>query len=86
MIDDAEREAVQAPLKAILAGPEMSTGLGAGTPGQIADRFAAFLEPGLVDRVVLMLPTGDMTLDDARRSLDLFVEQVQPQLELPRAA
>ncbi len=31
---------MQAPLKAIVAGLEMSIGLGAGTPGQIADRFA----------------------------------------------
>lgn len=86
VIDEAEREEVQAPLGHIVAGLEMSIGLGAGTPGQIADRFAGFLEPGMVDRVVLMLPTGDMTLAEARRSLDLFVEEVKPRLELQPAA
>jgi len=86
VIDEAEREAVRAPLKLIVAGLEMSIGLGAGTPDQIAERFAGLLEPGLIDRVVLMLPAGDMTLDDARRSLDLFVEHVQPQLEMQPAA
>jgi alkanesulfonate monooxygenase SsuD/methylene tetrahydromethanopterin reductase-like flavin-dependent oxidoreductase (luciferase family) len=86
VIDDAEREQVQAPLKHIVAGLEASIALGAGTPAQIAERFAGLLEPGLVDRVVLMLPAGDMTLDDARRSLDLFVEAVKPQLEMGQAA
>jgi alkanesulfonate monooxygenase SsuD/methylene tetrahydromethanopterin reductase-like flavin-dependent oxidoreductase (luciferase family) len=86
VIDEAEREEVLAPLKFIQAGLEMSLGLGAGTPNQIAERFAGMLEPGLIDRVVLMMPTGDMTLDETRRSLDLFVERVQPQLGSPAAA
>ena len=86
VIDEAERAAVHAPLQHIVASLERSIGLGAGTPDKIAERFAALLEPGLIDRVVLMLPAGDMTLDDARRSLDLFVEHVQPQLEMQPAA
>jgi alkanesulfonate monooxygenase SsuD/methylene tetrahydromethanopterin reductase-like flavin-dependent oxidoreductase (luciferase family) len=86
VISADERAEVMAPLRTILAGLEMSIGLGAGTPAQITERFAGFLSSGMVDRVVLMLPTGDMTLDEARRSLDLFVEHVKPQLELQRAA
>ena len=86
VIDEAERAEVMAPLQHILAGLEMSIGLGAGTPAQITERFAGFLSSGMVDRVVLMLPTGDMTLDEARRSLDLFVERVKPQLEMQAAA
>ncbi|MBB3083989.1 LLM class flavin-dependent oxidoreductase [Geodermatophilus sabuli] len=86
VITDDERDAVMAPLQAILAGLEMSIGLGAGTPAQITERFTGFLASGMVDRVVLMLPTGDMTLAEARRSLDLFVSEVQPQLELASVA
>jgi alkanesulfonate monooxygenase SsuD/methylene tetrahydromethanopterin reductase-like flavin-dependent oxidoreductase (luciferase family) len=86
VITDDERDEVMAPLRGILAGLEMSIGLGAGTPAQITERFAGFLEGGMVDRVVLMLPTGDMTLDEARRSLDLFISEVKPELDLVTAA
>ena len=32
-----------------------------------------------------MIPTGDMTMDEAKRTLDLFVTEVKPQLELQPA-
>ena len=54
---------------------------GAGTAKQITERFAGILEPGLTDYIVLQLPTGDMTLDEAKRTVDIFASQVKPQLE-----
>ena len=54
---------------------------GAGTVDQIAERFAGILEPGLTDYIVLQLPTGDMTLDEAKRTMDLFITEVKPRLE-----
>jgi hypothetical protein len=39
------------------------------------------LEDGLSDYICFMLPTGDMTLYEARRTLDLFVTEVKPQLD-----
>jgi hypothetical protein len=30
---------------------------------------------------VLQLPTGDMTLDEAKRTMELFITEVKPQLE-----
>jgi alkanesulfonate monooxygenase SsuD/methylene tetrahydromethanopterin reductase-like flavin-dependent oxidoreductase (luciferase family) len=69
------------PLRAILAHVEESVAAGSGTVEQIAERFAAMLEPGLIEHVDLQLPTGDMTFDEARRSFELFAAEVKPQLE-----
>ena len=41
-------------------------------PEQIAERFAGMLEPGYVDHIALQVPTGDMTYDEARRTVELF--------------
>jgi hypothetical protein len=60
---------------------EPAINVGAGTTGQIAERLAGLLEDGLSDYVCFMLPTGDMTLYEARRTLDLFITEVKPQLE-----
>jgi alkanesulfonate monooxygenase SsuD/methylene tetrahydromethanopterin reductase-like flavin-dependent oxidoreductase (luciferase family) len=54
---------------------------GAGTPGQIAERFAGILEPGLTDYLVLQIPCGDMTFEESLRTLELFATEVKPQLE-----
>ncbi|MDH4144156.1 MAG: LLM class flavin-dependent oxidoreductase [Acidimicrobiia bacterium] len=54
--------------------------VGAGTPEQVRDRLAAYLERGLSDYIVLQLPTGDMTFEESRRSLQLFVDEVAPAL------
>jgi hypothetical protein len=54
---------------------------GAGTAEQIKDRFAAVLAPGLTDYIVLQLPVGDMTLDEAKRTMDVFCSDVKPSLE-----
>jgi alkanesulfonate monooxygenase SsuD/methylene tetrahydromethanopterin reductase-like flavin-dependent oxidoreductase (luciferase family) len=54
---------------------------GSGTPGQIAERLSALLDDGMSDYICFMLPTGDMTLDETKRTLDLFTTEVKPQLE-----
>jgi len=81
ILSEEECEAAQAPLRAILAHIEDAIALGAGTADQIAERWAAFLEPGLVDYVALQLPAGDMTFDEAKHTLELFAAEVKPRLE-----
>jgi alkanesulfonate monooxygenase SsuD/methylene tetrahydromethanopterin reductase-like flavin-dependent oxidoreductase (luciferase family) len=76
-----ECDAALAPLRGILAHHEDAIAAGAGTTEQIAERFAAILEPGLIDYLVLQLPVGDMTFDEAKRTLELFISDVKPQLE-----
>jgi alkanesulfonate monooxygenase SsuD/methylene tetrahydromethanopterin reductase-like flavin-dependent oxidoreductase (luciferase family) len=82
---EEERHEAQATLRQIEAGLDLAIEAGAGTPSQIAERFARILEPGLIDHVVLMIPTGDMTMAEARRTLELFVTEVKPQLEMQPA-
>jgi alkanesulfonate monooxygenase SsuD/methylene tetrahydromethanopterin reductase-like flavin-dependent oxidoreductase (luciferase family) len=74
-------ETALGPLRAILAHVEEAIAAGAGTAEQITERFAALLEPGLIEYVALQLPTGDMTLDESKRTLELFASQVKPRLE-----
>ncbi|HEY7693599.1 MAG TPA: LLM class flavin-dependent oxidoreductase [Gaiellaceae bacterium] len=69
------------PLHAILAHVEDAIAAGSGTVEQIAERFAAILEPGLIEHIDLQLPTGDMTFEEARRTFELFASEVKPQLE-----
>jgi hypothetical protein len=81
VISEEEQQAALVPLRHIQEHLEAAIHLGAGTPAQIAERFAGMLEPGLIDMVVLQIPTGDMTIDETRRTLDLFVTEVKPQLD-----
>jgi alkanesulfonate monooxygenase SsuD/methylene tetrahydromethanopterin reductase-like flavin-dependent oxidoreductase (luciferase family) len=81
VISEEECHAAQGPLRAILASMEPAISFGAGTTGQIAERLAAVLEDGMSDYICFMLPTGDMSLYEARRTLDLFVTEVKPQLD-----
>ena len=53
----------------------------AGSPEQIRDRFAEILDAGRTDHIVLQIPTGDMTFDEAKRTMDLFCSDVKPELE-----
>jgi alkanesulfonate monooxygenase SsuD/methylene tetrahydromethanopterin reductase-like flavin-dependent oxidoreductase (luciferase family) len=76
-----ECEAAQGPLRTSIANMELAIQAGSGTPGQIAERLAGLLEDGRCDYICFMLPTGDMTLDEAKRTLDLFITEVKPQLE-----
>ena len=36
----------------------------------------------MTDYIVLQIPTGDMTLDEAKRTIDLFATKVKPDLEM----
>ena len=81
VLSEAECETAIAPLEAILAHIEEAVTFGAGVPGQIVERFAAMLETGLVDHIALQVPTGDMTYDEARRTVELFAAEVKPVLE-----
>jgi alkanesulfonate monooxygenase SsuD/methylene tetrahydromethanopterin reductase-like flavin-dependent oxidoreductase (luciferase family) len=77
-------DAALGPLRRIISHLDGAIAAGAGTPSQIRDRFAAILDTGLTDHIVLQIPTGDMTMDEARRTMDLFCAEVKP--ELDRAA
>ena len=73
--------AAQGSLRAIHANMEVAIEFGAGTPGQIAERVAGLLDDGMADYICFMTPAGDMTFAEAQRTLDLFITEVQPQLE-----
>jgi len=75
-------DAAIGPLRKILGHIDEAIQFGAGTAEQIRDRFAAILGEGLTDYLVLQIPTGDMTLDEAKRTLDIFATKVKPDLEL----
>jgi alkanesulfonate monooxygenase SsuD/methylene tetrahydromethanopterin reductase-like flavin-dependent oxidoreductase (luciferase family) len=81
ILPEDECDAALGPLRNIMAHIEDAINAGAGTAEQITERFAGILEPGLTDYIVLQLPTGDMTLDEAKRTVDIFASEVKPQLE-----
>ncbi|HEY1365923.1 MAG TPA: LLM class flavin-dependent oxidoreductase [Gaiellaceae bacterium] len=86
VVSPEEAEAALKPLRFILSQRDAVIAAGAGTPGQVAERLAALLEPGLIDYLVLQLPTGDMTFEEATRTLELFITEVKPQLEAHASA
>jgi alkanesulfonate monooxygenase SsuD/methylene tetrahydromethanopterin reductase-like flavin-dependent oxidoreductase (luciferase family) len=73
-------DAALGPLRRITSHIDQAIAAGAGTPSQIRDRFGAILSSGLSDYIVLQTPTGDMTFDEAKRTMDLFCSEVQPEL------
>jgi alkanesulfonate monooxygenase SsuD/methylene tetrahydromethanopterin reductase-like flavin-dependent oxidoreductase (luciferase family) len=81
VVSAEEGEAALRPLKFILSQRDAVIAAGAGTAEQVTERLAAFLKQGLADYLVLQLPTGDMTFEEARRTLELFITEVKPQLE-----
>jgi hypothetical protein len=81
VLPEDECDAALGPLRSILSHIEDAINAGAGTADQITERFAGILEPGLIDYIALQLPTGDMTFDEAKRTVDLFATEVKPQLE-----
>jgi alkanesulfonate monooxygenase SsuD/methylene tetrahydromethanopterin reductase-like flavin-dependent oxidoreductase (luciferase family) len=83
VLSPEECEAAQGPLRAIIANMDVAVEFGAGTPERIAERMAMLLEDGMADYICLMFPAGDMTIDESRRTLELFVTEVQPELQQP---
>ena len=81
VVSEEECDAALGPLRGIVAHMEDAIRFGAGTAEQIKDRFATILAPGLTDYIVLQLPVGDMTLDEAKRTMDVFCSDVKPALE-----
>ncbi len=81
VVSPDESHAAQGTLRAIIANMDVAIQFGAGTPDQIAERVAMLLGDGMCDYICFMFPAGDMTFDESRRTLDLFVTEVQPQLE-----
>jgi len=75
-------DAAIGPLRKILGSIDQAIQFGAGTAEQIRDRFAAILAEGLTDYIVLQIPTGDMSFEEAKRTLDIFCTKVKPDLEL----
>ena len=81
VLPEAECEAALGPLNGILSHIEDAI---SSAPARRADHRAVrrrSSSPGLTDYIVLQLPTGDMTFDEAKRTVELFVAEVKPQLE-----
>ena len=85
-LDEAEAEAAlnpQARAAFALLGPDGDALLpqftaGSGTPAQVTARIEQYVVDGRCDYLVLQLPTGDMTLEEAKGSLRLFIDEVMP--------
>lgn len=81
VLGEEAADAALNPLRRILSHIDAAIEAGAGTAEQITERFAAILEQGLTDYLVLQTPTGDMTLDEARRTIEIFCADVKPALD-----
>jgi alkanesulfonate monooxygenase SsuD/methylene tetrahydromethanopterin reductase-like flavin-dependent oxidoreductase (luciferase family) len=81
VLGEEAADAALGPLRRILSHIDGAIEAGAGTPAQITDRFGAILADGRVDHVVLQIPTGDMTMGEARTTMDLFCSEVKPVLD-----
>jgi alkanesulfonate monooxygenase SsuD/methylene tetrahydromethanopterin reductase-like flavin-dependent oxidoreductase (luciferase family) len=49
-----------------------------GTPAQVRARIEQYIADGRCDYLVLQLPTGDITMEEARASIQLFIDEVMP--------
>jgi alkanesulfonate monooxygenase SsuD/methylene tetrahydromethanopterin reductase-like flavin-dependent oxidoreductase (luciferase family) len=74
-------DAALGPLRKIMSHIDAAIEAGHGTPGKLTDVFGSVLASGLTDHIVLQIPTGDMTMDEARHTMDLFCSEVKPQLD-----
>jgi hypothetical protein len=80
MPSEEDRYNAQAALRAIMSGMDEAVAFGAGTPSQIAERVAMLLDDGMCEYIAFMFPAGDMSIDESKRTLDLFATEVMPQL------
>ena len=81
VLGDDAADAALGPLRRILSHIDEAIQAGAGTPEQIKERLGGILEMGMTDNIILQIPTGDMTLAEAKRTMDLFCSDVKPDLE-----
>ncbi len=81
VLPEDECDAALGPLRRITANIEAAINAGAGTASQITDRFGGLLAAGLTDYIVLQIPVGDMTLAEAKDTMDVFCSDVKPALE-----
>ena len=85
-LDEEEAEAAlnpQAQAAFALVGPGGDALLpqftaSSGTPAQVRARIEQYIADGRCDYLVLQLPTGDMTMEEARASIQLFIDEVMP--------
>ena len=80
VLGDAAADAALEPLRRILSRKQAVIDNGYGTPEKLVDRLGAIFADGRIDHFVIQVPTGDMTFDEAKRTLDLFCTDVQPAL------
>jgi alkanesulfonate monooxygenase SsuD/methylene tetrahydromethanopterin reductase-like flavin-dependent oxidoreductase (luciferase family) len=81
VLGEEAADAALGPLRGILAHIDDAIKAGAGSAEQIRDRFGDILDAGLTDHIVLQIPVGDMTFDEAKRTMDVFCSDVKPALE-----
>ncbi len=81
VLGEKDANAALEPLRRIMSHIDAAIEAGHGTPNKIIDRFGHIIEAGMVDHIVLQTPTGDITMDEARSTLELFCSEVQPVLE-----
>jgi alkanesulfonate monooxygenase SsuD/methylene tetrahydromethanopterin reductase-like flavin-dependent oxidoreductase (luciferase family) len=53
---------------------------GSGTPEQVIDLLGNVLADGRSDYIMLQLPAGDQTFEEARGAIELFISDVMPKL------
>ncbi|HTN80940.1 MAG TPA: hypothetical protein VMK16_14790, partial [Acidimicrobiales bacterium] len=56
--------------------PELT--VSSGTPAHVRSVIDSYAADGRSDYLVLQLPTGDMTFDEAASSIRLFIDEVMP--------
>lgn len=81
VLPEDECDAALGPLRRITDNIEAAINAGAGTASQITDRFGGLLASGLTDYIVLQIPVGDMTLAEAKDTMNVFCSEVKPALE-----
>jgi alkanesulfonate monooxygenase SsuD/methylene tetrahydromethanopterin reductase-like flavin-dependent oxidoreductase (luciferase family) len=63
-------------------GPALEARLaGSGTPEQVTDVLGEILAQGRSNYVMLQLPAGDQSFEEARGSIELFITDVMPKLD-----
>lgn len=81
VLGEAGADEALGPLRRIMSHIDAAIEAGHGTPAKIIDRFGQMMADGRVQHIVLQTPTGDITLAEARSTLELFCSEVQPVLE-----